>query len=158
MVGEPAVIGRTKTLVALGVLTMLALGASTAAAQGVGVRAGVSGDPEQFYVGVHAETGPVVESLWFRPNLEIGVGDDRTLVGVNVEFAWRLPLNGTQWRMYVGGGPALNLTRRRGNTDAGGGLNILVGVEHRDGFFTELKVGAIDSPSVKFGVGYTFRR
>jgi hypothetical protein len=155
MFGRLMIIGRAMGILA--VLAMLGAG-STAEAQGVGVRAGVSGDPDQFYVGVHGETGPIVESLRFRPNLEIGVGDDRTLVAVNVEFAWRLPLNGTPWRLYAGGGPALNLMRRRGNTDAGGGLNILVGVEHRDGFFTELKVGAIDSPSVKFGVGYTFRR
>jgi hypothetical protein len=141
------------------VLTTVTLGGGSAAeAQGVGVRAGVSGDPDQFYVGVHGDTGPVVESLWFRPNLEIGVGDNRTLVGVNIEFAYRVPLTDTQWRAYFGGGPALVISRRRGETSAGGGLNILVGIEHRDGFFTELKVGAIDSPSVKFGVGYTFRR
>jgi hypothetical protein len=30
-------------------------------------------------------------------------------------------------------------------------------VEHRDGLFFEAKIGAIDSPDLKFGVGYTFR-
>jgi len=39
----------------------------------------------------------------------------------------------------------------------GGGLNVLVGVEHAGGLFTELKVGAMDSPSVRFAVGFTFR-
>ena len=36
-------------------------------------------------------------------------------------------------------------------------LNLLFGVENRGGLFFEVKVGAIDSPDVKFGVGFTFR-
>jgi hypothetical protein len=42
------------------------------------------------------------------------------------------------------------------STNAGGGFNILLGVEHQKGLFTELKVGMVDSPSVKFAVGYIF--
>jgi hypothetical protein len=30
-------------------------------------------------------------------------------------------------------------------------------VQHRDGLFFEFKVGAIDSPNLRFGVGYTWR-
>ena len=131
--------------------------ATTAVAQAPGVRAGVSGDPDQFYMGVHFEAGPVVERLWFRPNVEIGLGDDMTLVAVNIEFVYRVPIENSTWRLLLGGGPALIISDRNDDTDTGGGLNILVGVEHRNGFFGELKVGVIDSPSVKFGVGYTFR-
>ncbi len=28
---------------------------------------------------------------------------------------------------------------------------------HRDGFFTELKIGGLDSPEVKIGVGYSWK-
>ena len=45
-----------------------------------GVRAGVSGDPGQFYFGGHVETRPLIDKLTFRPNVEIGLGDDTTLV------------------------------------------------------------------------------
>jgi hypothetical protein len=41
------------------------------------------------------------------------------------------------------------------NSEAG--VNFLVGVEHRRGLFFEFKVGALDSPDVKLGVGWTFR-
>jgi hypothetical protein len=34
----------------------------------------------------------------------------------------------------------------------------MVGVAHNRGLFFEFKVGFIDSPEVKIGVGYTFRR
>ena len=147
----------TRAAIAISVCLIMVGTTQLVEAQGRGVRAGVSGDPDQFYVGVHGEVGPVVESVLFRPNLELGIGDDRTLIGANIEFAYRMPLSNSPWRLYAGGGPALNIVRRRGDTDAGGGLNVMVGVDHTDGFFTELKVGVIDSPSVKFGVGYTFR-
>ena len=47
--------------------------------------------------------------------------------------------------------------RPNGDSDLEGGLNFLVGVQHRDGLFVEFKVGAIDSPDIKFGVGFTWR-
>ena len=131
--------------------------AQAAVAQEVGVRAGVSADPDQFYGGVHYETAELLEHLRFRPNLEIGVGDDVTLTAVNFEFAYRLPIRRQPWGVYVGAGPALVISRSNGNTDAGGGFNILLGIAHRRGLFTEIKVGAMNSPSFKFGVGYAFR-
>ena len=128
-----------------------------ASAQSVGVRAGASGSPDQFYVGAHAEAGPVVEDLLFRPNLEIGIGNDITLVAVNLEFVYPFPLGDTEWRFYPGAGPALNIYRFNERTKTEGGFNILLGLEHEDGFMLELKVGALDSPDVKFGIGYTWR-
>jgi hypothetical protein len=138
-------------------LLPLLASAVPARAQEVGVRAGVSGDPDQFYAGVHFESQPLVDRLRFRPNLEVGVGSDVTLVALNFEFAYPVPLPRTRWRLYVGAGPALNLYRTDRDTNPEGGFNILFGLEHRGGLFTELKVGALDSPSVKFAVGYAFR-
>jgi len=130
--------------------------APDAHAQSVGVRAGVSVNPDQFYFGGHVETAPLVDRLTFRPNVEIGVGDNVTLVAFNFEFAYHFAST-TTWNVYAGGGPALNLLRVRGDTDPGGGLNLLVGVQHSRGLFAEFKVGTVDSPDVKFGVGYAFR-
>jgi hypothetical protein len=125
-----------------------------------GLRAGVSGDPDQFYFGGHVETSPVAEHLTFRPNIEIGVGDNATLVSANFEFAYWLQMRKTHpWQVYVGAGPAMNFysIHNGGGSDVRGGLNFLIGAQHRDGLFTEFKVGAIDSPSVKFTVGYAFK-
>lgn len=143
-------------------VVLLVCAAGAAAAQGApGVRAGVSGDPDQFYVGAHFETGPLVDRLRFRPNVEAGFGDDLTLIAFNFEFTYGIPIKGEPWGLYVGGGPAINLySFDRGgddDTETEPGVNFLFGVGHRNGFFAEFKVGAIDSPDFKFGIGYTFR-
>jgi len=131
--------------------------ASSANAQGLGVRIGVSGSPDQFYGGVHYESEPIIEHLQFRPNLEIGAGDNQTLVALNFEFVYKAPLRRQPWTLYLGAGPALDIYRFTNTTSTNGGFNILIGLAHTKGLFTELKVGAINSPSVKFGIGYTFR-
>ena len=129
---------------------------SMAAAQGPGVRAGASVDPDQFYVGGHYESRPLVERLHFKPNVEVGFGDDITAVGLNLEFVYKIPIDGP-WNLYAGGGPALNIYSFNDDTSTDGGLNALFGVETSTGLFFEVKLGAIDSPDVKFGVGYTWR-
>jgi hypothetical protein len=126
-------------------------------AQGLGVKAGVSADPDQFYFGIDYETAELIDRLRFRPNLEIGVGDDATLTTVNFEFAYRIPIQKQPWSVYIGAGPALVISHAHDDTHTGGGFNILLGLAHRRGLFTEVKVGMIDSPSFKFGVGYRFR-
>ena len=123
-----------------------------------GVRAGLSIDPDQFYVGGHIETKPLVEQLVFRPNAEIGFGDDLTLAAFNFEFVWKFPKGRADWGFYAGGGPAINLYQVEGpndNTEAG--FNFLGGFENRKGLFFEFKIGVDDSPDFKFGVGFTFR-
>jgi hypothetical protein len=141
-----------------GLVTLLL---AVAAQAQVGVRAGVSADPDQFFFGAHAETKPLVGQLTFRPNAEIGVGDDCALVALNLEFAWWIPVPRQRFSVYLGAGPAANIYSDRGNGGGGGGasggLNFLVGVQHKEGLFAELKVGSIDSPSVRFTVGYVFQ-
>jgi hypothetical protein len=148
----------------LTLMVITAFHASSAWAQGgAGVRVGASLDPDQFYLGGHLEAGPLIERLWFRPNLEIGIGDNRTVVAFNGEFTYWIPLERNEWSAYVGAGPALNLINfdedspGGDDTDAEGGFNILLGLGHIGGLFTELKVGALRSPDLKFGVGFTFR-
>ena len=130
---------------------------SPAAAQG-GVRGGVSVDPDQFYVGAHYETGPLVDRLHFRPNLEAGFGDDLTLIALNFEFVYKFPTR-RAWNLYAGAGPAINIYSFDDidDSETEPGMNFLFGAEHARGLFFELKLGAIDSPELKFGVGYTFR-
>ena len=132
------------------------LGADSAYAQSsAGVRAGVSVNPDQFYFGGHVQTAPLIDRLRFRPNVEIGVGDNVTLVAFNLEFAYMFPSR-QRWHVYAGAGPALNYLVGSNSSDLRGGFNILLGLEHREGLFVEMKIGAIDSPNLKFGVGYTF--
>ena len=148
---------RSITRLSLLLVALFAL-TSPAAAQDGGVRAGLTVDPDQFYFGGHLETSPLVDRLYFRPNLEVGFGDDLTLIAANMEFVYKFASR-SGWRLYAGGGPALNVymfdAADDSETDAG--LNLLVGVENSDGLFFEFKMGAVDSPDFKFGVGWTFR-
>ena len=128
--------------------------AAPARAQGPGVEVGVSGDPSQFYFGGQYEMGPVVDRVWFRPNAEIGVGHDRTLVGLNFEFAYRTPLPRTDWRLLLRrrSGAEHHAGRRRTPVPAAASTSC-IGASHEQGLFTQLKVGFMDSPGVRFGVG-----
>jgi len=132
-------------------------------AGGIGLRAGVSANPDQFFFGVHYETDPLFDRLRFRPGIEVGFGDNLTLIQINPEFTYWLPVKSRDWGVYVGGGPAINIYswdnngHGNGDSDVEPGINFMVGFAHRKGFFTELKVGAIDSPDFKFAVGYSFR-
>src|SRR4029453_7207679 len=93
MIEKVRSVSRTeKALVFL--LTLLPIGSTSriAGAHELGVRTGVSGDPGQFYLGGHVETGPVLDSLWFRPNLELGLGHDPTLTTINMEFAYKIAM------------------------------------------------------------------
>jgi len=153
MQSRTTVVRTTRVIVAF---LMLSTIAGPAIAQTFGVRAGVSVDPQQFYFGAHGETPPLADRLRFRPNVEIGLGDDMTIAAFNLEFAYHFR-SAQPWNVYAGGGPALNAIKRGRETDAEPGVNLLVGVAHEDGLFAEVKIGALDSPRLKFGVGYGFR-
>jgi len=124
-------------------------------AQSVGVRGGISLEPNQFYFGGHVETPPLADMVHFRPNVEIGLGDDVTVVGLNFELVYKFATQ-RPWGVYAGGGPALNVINTKSNTHSEGGFNIVLGAAHRDGLFIEVKGGALDSPNFKVGVGYAF--
>jgi hypothetical protein len=131
--------------------------ASPARAQGPGVRAGVSVDPDQFYVGGHFETDELIDQLYLRPNLEVGFGDDLTTLAVNIEAVYKIPLkNRRDTSFYAGGGPAIIVYDRDNGSDTKGGLNLLAGLEFGK-FFVEVKGGVFDAPNLKVGIGYTFR-
>ena len=127
---------------------------------GVGVRAGASVDPDQFYFGAHVETPAIVDRVHLRPNLEIGVGDDATLVGREHRGGLQVPAAPEpvdRLRRRRAGHQLLQLRQRR-DSDTRGGLNFVGGLEHERGLFFEVKVGAWDSADLKFGVGYNFGR
>jgi len=125
-------------------------------AQTFGARVGTSVDPDQFFFGGHYETRPLADRVTFRPNLEVGVGNGLTLIALNFELAYKFPTS-KPWGVYAGGGPALNfLLIRSDDSDTEGGFNVLLGIEHRQGLFGEIKAGAIDSPNFKITIGYIF--
>ena len=150
------VMSRLTTVLSL-IATMTLFSAAPVLAQDAGIRGGISVDPDQFYFGGHIETSPLVDRLHFRPNVEVGIGDDLMLIAANMEFVYKFSRR-SGWGIYAGAGPALNVYMvDEGDSEMDAGFNVLVGAESSRGLFFEFKIGAIDSPDFKFGVGYTWR-
>jgi hypothetical protein len=136
---------------------LFCLSARPVAAQNVGVRVGASNDPDQFVFGGNYETKPLVDRVTFRPNVEIGLGNDVTVTTFNFELAYHFDYPSSKpWNVYAGGGPALVWAHSHGNSQTGGGFNFLVGIQSRQGLFGEVKAGVMDSPNFKFIIGYVF--
>lgn len=158
--------GLRKLVFAVSTILLLVVPARPLRADGgPGVQAGISVNPEQFYFAGQYEIGPVTDKIWFRPNLDVGFGNGATLVGVNVELVYYFKTNQLKdWKIYTGGGPALNYYRISNyglglnNNGFEPGLNLLGGLAHKKGLFVELKVGVLDSPDVRFGFGYIFHK
>lgn len=137
---------------------IVACSAAPVAAQGFTARSGFNVNPDQFYVGGQYDWGPVVQRLWLQPNADVGFGNDATLVSLNFDVVHRRPLGKVPvWTAFVGGGPALNLYKLHGYSATEAGLNVLGGVMHRSGLITEVRVGFLESPQLRIGVGYAFR-
>jgi hypothetical protein len=149
-----------------GMITMFAIAAIVAMAGPAsaqttfGVRAGGSADPDQFFVGAHLESPRLGEGgrAALKPNVEIGFGHDVTLLAMNLELVYYVPLPHSSWSTYFGGGPAANFihTEDFNSHHVHGGFNILVGFQQADGLFVEMKVGENSSPGLKGTIGYTF--
>ncbi|MBW7997789.1 MAG: hypothetical protein FVQ81_14700 [Candidatus Glassbacteria bacterium] len=132
---------------------------------GWGGRAGVTLDPEQIHVGFHLDLGDIAERVRLQPNIEIGFGDNATLVAINPEVFYLFKPR-ERWTPYAGGGLGINIVNwdakagKADKTETEVGLNLLGGIETKIGdttkFFGEVKFGVGDSPDVKFTVGLTF--
>ena len=139
----------------------------------IGLSAGVGLDPELIQIGATGQFGPIFSpNFYFRPGIEFGWGQVTTLVALNPEVVYRLPLSARngQWTTYVGGGPGFNFTHESFNQTSGGSsvsfhklhsdatLNILGGIQHRGGMFTEIQtsVYAQTAPVLSLSIGYHF--
>ena len=148
---------------------LLAACALPAAAQDIGfntwgVRAGASDDPDQVVVGVQADFGEFIPNLRFQPNVELGLGDDTTILSLTAPVHYRFPVEGSLI-LYAGGGVTLGFIDRdkprAGEEDsnfeispmAAGGVAWPVG---RSEASLELNLIGGDFPNVKLMAGWMF--
>jgi hypothetical protein len=141
----------------------------------VGIRGGISFDPELINFGAQVELGPIIRSVWFRPTAEFAFGEVTKVLSLNGDFAYYLPFTGrgesaSRWNVYAGAGPSFAIVQRdfegfpgrpeveiEDDWDGETGVNFFVGVVQSNGFFIELKAAAYSTPDVRLYVGYTFR-
>jgi hypothetical protein len=164
MISASVLVKASRLVIASGAAACLLFAPVPARAQqpDFGVRAGASVDPDQFYFGGHVDTGGIFDKVSFRPNAEIGLGNNVTTVAANLEFVYWYPVQNQPWSIYAGAGPAAVVYHVSfagiGDTSVQGGFNLVLGARHASGFFAEMKVGFIHSPDFKIGIGYSWMR
>jgi hypothetical protein len=140
----------------------------------LGVRAGVTLDPELVMFGAHSQMGPIFSrNVFFRPNAEFAWGEVTDMIALNLEGAYKTPITSRRgdWSSYIGAGPSLNFIHQSFQTRAGEqrdisfsnfdyqtGFNIFTGVQFRSGTFFEVKTSlwAHPSPTLRLILGYNF--
>jgi len=145
-------------------LLLAGIGPARAQYSGWGPRLGVSINPDQIRFGGHMDfrAGSQVR---LQPNIEVGVGDNMTLLSMNFDAAYRFRQQWDVWTPYLGGGVGLNVVSDDNHgvldqSSSEAGLNMIGGIEKGlssgSRFFVESKLGLIDAPDVMFTVGWTF--
>ncbi len=129
---------------------------------------GVTIDPDQFHIGGHVAFGEIYPGWIFQPNVEVGIGDNLTIVAINLETIYKFSETVGEMGLYGGLGLGVNFIEydvdedrdfRRDDDDTELGLNLIIGLDktvNRDSFFGEFKVGLGDSPDFKLTFGWTF--
>lgn len=132
--------------------------------RGWGLRAGVSDDPDQVVLGVHADFGEIFANLRFQPNVEVGLGDDATVVSLTAPVFYRALVN-NDFTFYGGGGATLGAVDRdfedgrEEDTEFEIAPMVAGGVEWpiaEGAFFGELALTGGDFPGVKLIAGWSF--
>ena len=134
--------------------------------RGWGPRAGFSLDPDQFFFGAHVDMGEFVSDLHFQPNVTIGFGDNTTLLSLNPDVAYWIPV-GDSGDFYAGGLLAFQYIKFDvpaaakpyvDESDTNLGIHAFAGYVLKDSpFLFELNVGLDEAPDAKIAVGYIFR-
>jgi hypothetical protein len=149
----------------------LLIGASTYANKrdlglyGFGPRVGFTVNPDQIHVGGHIDVGDIATDFMILPNVEIGFGDDLTVIAPSFEVDYRFHSDWGAWTPYLGGGLGPVFYSHEGGGDAtefAAYLQFGIGKgstgSQSGHFFIEGKLGLADAPDFKATVGWTFGR
>ena len=159
-----------RRLLVVGALVLLPVAAHAASpvATAFGPRAGVSIDPDQLVVGGQLSLQEFAPDWSFDPSLELGVGDHLTVIAFNLDAYYHLRLAGSDWRPYLGAGLGVDFLSwdeplgKRDDSDTEIGLNAVAGFTipagPGDHWFTELRFGIGNIPTLKFVGGFNFGR
>jgi hypothetical protein len=155
-------------LLALSVLLVAATSAS-AVTKPLGARIGYTSDEiDQFHLGGHIRLFELARNVAVQPSLEIGFGDDATLIAVNGDVFYEFTeLETPEWSFYAGGGLVfsyVNFDVPEGidvdDDDTNLGLDIAGGARYQISpgarLFTEIRIGLEDAPDFKITAGVTF--
>lgn len=131
--------------------------------KGIGPRVGLTINPDQFHFGGHIDFGDIASNLMMLANVEIGLGENLTVVAPTFEMDYRFRDNWGVWTPYLGGGIGpVFYSHENGGSGSEMGLYMQAGIgkgsatKTTEHFFIEAKLGLIDAPDFKATVGWTF--
>lgn len=154
-----------RTLLALALVAALPAASLAGPFTAFGPHLGFSQGPDQFVVGGHLQWGDVAPQLDFVPGIDLGFGDNTTVVSLNGDFHYRIDTK-TTWQPYVGGGVGIHFVsfdngpgNNDSDTEAGGHFiaGADVATKGHSRFFAEIKLGFADSPDFKALAGWSFK-
>lgn len=163
-----------RQLVALALLGLASMHAEAASAgelglRTLGLRAGISMNPDQFHGGVFADVGQIVSKVRLQPSFEFGLGNGVRLGAVNADALYLF--DSRRWRPYAGGGLGINFIDVTDGVGQGDGMdiepvfNLVAGVEWGNPkpgsrasrrYQLEARLGLGDTPDFKLSAGITF--
>lgn len=149
--------------------------ASAVEYEGWGVRGGFSADPDQFVFGMHMQLSELAEYLRLTPSIDMGFGDDLTVITLNPDITYEVPVAGAGSFVFGGnlsliyvkidsdkfGGLRTDNSGRGGDdddTDFGvAGIVGFIPPMHGDPIEIDLKIGLTDEhPELKILLSYSF--
>lgn len=132
-------------------------------ALGLGGRAGLSVDPDQFVLGAQATLGAAMPGIEFAPGVDFGFGKGVGVTVINADFRLHLPsLPKVSPNLYAGAGPALVSARPEGHkrtTRIGGSLlaGLRIPINPITSYNLEARFGVTKrTPDFKFMAGLIF--
>lgn len=152
---------------ALALAALVPAAARAGAFQTFGPHIGFSTGPDQVVFGGQLQMGDIAPQIDFVPGVDVGFGDDATVVSLNGDFHYRFVVEGMTWQPYAGGGVAIHFISfdnpgplsDRSFTRAGGTIVGGADVPTKGGsrFFVEGKIGLGDGPDFKAMAGWHFK-
>jgi hypothetical protein len=153
--------GHRIALMAVVFAGLMGLTPGAASAQSsINFNGGASIDPEQAYVGVAWESADIGGRFRIRPGLDGGFGNGLRLGTFNFDLIAKFDLGTTGWSLIQGGGPTIVVVKFSDAPELGSELHAggsyLFGFRHKDGFFTEFRIGGGSHvPALKVGAGWS---
>jgi hypothetical protein len=160
-----------RNLAKLGIMAVLGLGIFVPSSHADvlwGPRVGVGLDPEQLVFGVHFRPGQLTEDLYIQPNVEVGVGDDHTILSFALPLHYHFETDSST-EPYAGGGFSFGVDSHDDDNDNGNddddsefevSVDIVGGLEWQldsgNGFLIELKLGIGELHTMELMTGWLF--
>lgn len=156
-------------------VSVLPAAAADMGLRGWGLRAGLASDPDQLLLGAHWDLGDIAPQLRMVPNVQLGIGDDATVLEGTLPVHYVFGKVDAGFAPYVGAGLAVawidvdHDDNGNGNddffddgddSDVELGAKVLGGLEwgmkSGNKFFVELNLGIGDLHDFQAVAGWTF--